>query len=256
MARARCWSITIHNYNDDEFDNYKKILSEHSKEFVIGKENGKNNCTPHLQIYVRFNDGKSMSSIKKLLNNETIHCEIARNGAALKNYCKKEGVYTVYTELNPEEIILETEYKDVKWKHWQEEILKLEPDRRYIHWYWDEHGNIGKSYLKDYLCLLGKACLVSNKHADSAFAIKEYVKNKKKCPEYLILDIPRSDNEIINYGNIEKLKGRVIFSSKFESGQFALLPNILVVFANIPPCKSKMSSDRWRIVNITATLQT
>jgi len=59
----------------------------------VGREVGESG-TPHLQVYIEFNEGISMSQLKKRLLCKTLHCE-PRYGTAeqASDYCKKDGDY-------------------------------------------------------------------------------------------------------------------------------------------------------------------
>lgn len=257
MARARCWSITLHNYTEDDEIRFKSIFESNCKEWVIGKELGKSGETPHLQIYVYFENPKTMSAIKKLLDNNTIHCEIAKNINALRNYCKKEGNYTETQEHSSLEDVLNEDmneiYKDVNWKDWQQNVLDIvsnKPDDRKIYWFWERHGNVGKSFLVKFLCWKMNALLIGNKEADSIYSIKSYIDDKKKYPKIILMDIPRSRLEHINYGCIENIKNGTLFSGKYESCNL-IIPRVhIVIFANEMPSTMSMSKDRWNIIEI------
>jgi len=49
---------------------------------------------------------------------------------------------------------------------------------------------------------------------------------------------------------LESIKNGLFFSGKYESTQVVMNSPHLIIFANEPPDKSKMSADRWHIVRI------
>lgn len=86
--RARNYCVTLNNYTEDE---YKNFCECNCKYIVVGREVGESG-TPHLQIYIEFNEGISMTQLKKRLLCNKLHCE-KRMGTAeqASDYCKKDG---------------------------------------------------------------------------------------------------------------------------------------------------------------------
>lgn len=66
----------------------------------------------------------------------------------------------------------------------------------------------------------------------------------------IVVDCPRSQQDYINYGAIEQIKNGLIFSGKYEGTQLVFNSPHVIVFANEPPDYSKMSMDRWNVVQI------
>lgn len=89
--RARGWTITLNNYNEEERNNLKELAQRHSEKWIIGKEVGKSG-TPHLQAYIYFRQPYDFKRVVKLLNNGRIHLEKA-GGTPTQNYkyCSKDG---------------------------------------------------------------------------------------------------------------------------------------------------------------------
>lgn len=83
MNRNYCF--TLNNWTEEEYLALKKLDFLY---MVVGKEVGESG-TPHLQGYVEFQNGKRLSSLKKI--NNRIHWE-ARMGTQTEaiNYCMKE----------------------------------------------------------------------------------------------------------------------------------------------------------------------
>jgi len=86
MSRSRGYCFTLNNYSSEE---YASLLSTPCSYLVLGKEVGAEG-TPHLQGYIYFPSGKTLSSLKKI--NPRAHWEIAK-GDSLQNYnyCTKDG---------------------------------------------------------------------------------------------------------------------------------------------------------------------
>lgn len=91
--RSRGFTITLNNYNDEEYNNILEVAQRHSEKYIFGKEVGKEG-TPHIQGYIYFKQPKDFNRVVKLLNNKRIHIEGAKgNPKQNYNYCSKDGEY-------------------------------------------------------------------------------------------------------------------------------------------------------------------
>jgi len=86
----RNYVLTINNpvQTDDEFFDYLKSL-KHIKYFAFQREQGKEKSTPHFQLYIEFNVGKTFNTMKT--NFPTAHIE-QRKGSKqqARDYCLKD----------------------------------------------------------------------------------------------------------------------------------------------------------------------
>jgi len=86
----RNYLLTINNptQTDDEFFDYLKGL-KHIKYFAFQREQGKEKATPHFQLYIEFNVGKTFNTMKT--NFPTAHIE-QRKGSKqqARDYCLKD----------------------------------------------------------------------------------------------------------------------------------------------------------------------
>lgn len=253
--RGRKWCFTINNYNDEDIDTVTQLVLGGGVKYIYGKEVGESG-TPHLQGYLEFKNARSFSSIKKIL--PKAHLEKAK-GSTKQNYdyCSKEGdfVSNIDFETFKDKMIKKclVEYENIIWKDWQAEILNIlkgEPDRRIIHWYWDEEGNKGKSFLCKYIALNYDVIICDGKK-DNVFNQVKNMFDEKKQPAIILLDVPRTSLEYINYGVIEQLKNGLIYSGKYEGGICAFPIPHVICFANCSPDLNSMSLDRWNIVNLS-----
>lgn len=257
-TKNRAWTFTWNNYTDDDISYLEKKLD--CGEYVFGEEIGEKG-TPHLQGVVRFKNARSFNSMRNLFKNN--HIEICKNWIGSKIYCSKDG--ETYTNIQNHkilveeewEVMLEKEYGNVIWKNWQQyiiDIIRMEPDTRTIHWIWDECGNIGKSFLCKYLDLKHNAIIASGKSENVKNQVLDWMnrKNRKfmEHPKLVVLDIPRSCKDYINYGILEDLKNGHIYSGKYEGGKCIFSSPHVIVFANRQPERSAMSQDRWNVVKI------
>ena len=247
--RLRKVCFTLNNYSEEE---YTQILNSfNGMKYTIGKEVGEEG-TPHLQGYVEFGRQLSFKQLKKI--NERAHWEKPRgNKEQNQKYCSKEGDF-VDTFPIPREKRLLVKYDDVVWKEWQQTVIDIiseEPDNRTIHWFYEEDGNVGKSFLCKYLYLKHDAIICSGKKDDVFNQVKNWMDLRPyEFPRVVLCDIPRSAAGFINYSVFEKLKDGLLYSGKYEGGVCALDNIHLICFANDEPTYYEVSEDRWNIMKI------
>ena len=216
-------------------------------EWIGGEEICPTTGNRHIQGYVEFPLKVRPAGYKGMPNG--IHWEKCKGDRqANVAYCSKEGK-TQGTLRGPRQIKWPTFDKD-----WEIDILaqiKEEPDDRTIHWYWSAGGNIGKTTFCKYLVREHKACLLAGKGADVRNGALTHMKDKGAYPDLCVFPVPRTHNqEYLSYEAIENVKDACFYSGKYEGGSVAEPCPHLYVFANFPPDETKMSADRWHVVNI------
>ena len=92
-GKARSYSFTWNNYTSESEVSLKAI---EYKYLVYGKEVG-DSGTPHLQGMITFKNPRAIKAVIKLLKG--CHVEVAKDAAALAEYCKKDG--DVYEDGDP-----------------------------------------------------------------------------------------------------------------------------------------------------------
>ena len=129
---------------------------------------------------------------------------------------------------------------------WQQnlitDVIATDPDPRHVHWYYDEAGGLGKSFMVDYLVAFhGGVCFTNGKMADIAHAYK--------YQPVVIFDLARTQEDKLDavYLALESFKNGRIFSPKYESHVKVFNVPHVFVFANFAPDKTKLSLDRWKI---------
>lgn len=134
-------------------------------------------------------------------------------------------------------------------RNWQSEldgIINGEPDDRQIVFVFDEEGNKGKSWLIRYWVSKRDDVqrLSVGKRDDLAYAID--------CSKRIfVFDIPRGNMEYLQYGILEQLKDRMVFSPKYDSREKILQhPSHVIVFCNEEPDRTKMTGDRYRVFKL------
>lgn len=243
--RSRRWSFTLNNPSPEEIN---IIDTMDTKILVYQTEVGETEGTTHIQGCVEFNNARAFSSLHRLI--ERAHWEKSRNWKALLEYCQKEETRADGPSMRrglPEPV------KDFfklelacSWQHEVLEIVNSEPDQRTVYWFWERTGSTGKTTLARHLCINKNAICLSGKAADMKYAIMQM----EIKPSVVIMDFVRSQEEYISYQGIEEIKNGMFFNSKYESGMCIYNPPHVIIFANFPPDESKLSADRWHIVDI------
>lgn len=255
--RTRGWCFTLNNYTEEEYEKLKTFGHTNTDKFVIGKEVGKSG-TPHLQGYMYFKNAQRFERMKQLCANA--HWERSK-GSAEQNlkYCSKDGVYEekgcvkkkTQQELIKEEML--EEYNNTEWRPWQKKVMEIVENNnndRKINWIYDPVGNNGKSYLRRYLCLTNEAILADGKKDNIFNAFKVKCIDEDKRVNLCVMDIPRQNERFVNYGTIEAIVDRHLYSGKYEGGEIFLPKMNIIIFSNFYPDTESMTEDRWNIINI------
>lgn len=265
-SRARGWCFTINNPKSEDFEilAHIKYIEAHKKKlfYVFGLEGTPQDKTTHIQGYIYYPNKIEFKTLKEQF--KTAHIEQSK-GSKKQNYiyCTKEGNF----DTNMDDIILTTkekaikqvqlqEYDNITWKPWQQNILnmlKQQPDKRKIYWYHEPTGNVGKSFLVKYICMNYTVVIGEGKMADVFNQINTLMDDKKspgKIPNIIIIDVPRTSLEFVNYAMIEKTKNGCIYSGKYEGGVCIFPIPHIIVFANEPPKQFALSKDRLEIIRL------
>jgi len=241
------WCFTYNNYTVETIETVETIFSHECKWYMFQEETGENG-TPHLQGTICLNKKQRLSELKKI--DPKIHWEPTKSVKASIEYCSKYQTRT--GRLYSKGVKLPKPIKTSKPYGWQTEVMEIietEPDERTIHWFWEPNGCVGKTALCKYLVVHKNALMLTGKSTDMYHALAE---NEDKR-ELILIDVPRSSQDYINYGAIEQIKNGLVFSGKYNSTQLVFNSPHVIVFANELPDMSKMSFDRWNIREIVAT---
>ena len=135
-------------------------------------------------------------------------------------------------------------------REWQRELqLELEetPDDRSIKFIVDAEGGKGKTWFQQFMLSerSDSQLLTIGKRDDLAHAVDE-------SKSLFLFNVPRDQVEFLRYEILEQLKDRMVFSPKYQSRLKILhsTPHV-VVFMNEPPDMTKMSEDRYDVVNLS-----
>jgi len=212
----------------------------------VRRENGKRGERSDLvALQTAINEGKSYDAV------------VDDHFEACAKYSRfvKEQIVRREQEATRERLV--DELAQVTLRLWQASLdvcLQGIPHPREVMWYWDTSGNKGKSFYSRYASIHHNALILeSGKKADLA-----YIFVQKPAP-IVIFDLsrttapdpeqPKGPLDVI-YSLMESLKNGYIVSTKYESRGLAFAVPHVVAFANFPPDQSKMSEDRWKIVNL------
>ena len=242
----------MNNWTEKEYDEFIVQLVHKSTRYVVGKEVGENG-TPHLQGYFEF-DARARPSALKLSHVRGHFEKAVADDITNYAYCIKEGNYvdnfSKSWKLMHGFISIKLINRE-KFYWWQEWIVKeyekheKEPNDRKIYWLWEAKGCAGKTSLCKWLMAKKNFGFLCNaKTADCAF----YVANNLK--DAYAFNYTRSNEDKINYQVLESLKDGLLFSSKYESATVLMDSPFIVCLANFEPDRSKLSADRWEIINI------
>ena len=247
-SRARLWFFTWCNYEL----NYVSTLTHafHDAELYVFQPEKGEGGTPHIQGVVEFKNPRTFESLCKKV--PSAHFEKTRNREAAIKYCSKPDTR------DGETISYGIKAKKVEiafLKDWQRDVMDLiksTNDDRSIHWVYDKDGGQGKTKLCRHLIneYGDTAAYICGKSADMKYAIAKKVESGYN-PRLILLDFTRSLENYISYEGIESVKNGLFFSTKYESGTVMIDPPVVICFANFLPDQTKLSIDRWNIINIS-----
>lgn len=140
------------------------------------------------------------------------------------------------------------EIADKPLREWQTRLNDVMNDRicpRKVYWFWDSDGGTGKSFMAKYLVVEHAAFLTTGgKMADIAYSY-----NNERV---VVMDLARTQADKMDhmYSLMECFKNGVLFSPKYDStNKYFETPHV-VVFANFEPDRTKLSEDRWFVINL------
>lgn len=260
VSQLKRWCFTCNNYEDHWIEIIERALQQICEKFIFQEEICPNTGTPHLQGGIWLKKRARPNELILIPGQKwnRIHWEDMKSQSATYDYCMKEDSrkpdgktisWGFPEEPEKVEIIIPT-YK------WQKDLIKIldqKADRRTIHWYWNETGNVGKSVLTAYLQITRGAVMADgNSYADIINLVFNADMNRKGGA-IMLWDMPRAAGNRVSYKAMEVIKNGVISNTKYETGNKFFNPPHVVVFANCEPDLAGLSRDRWNIVEINLT---
>lgn len=167
---------------------------------------------------------------------------IANNWTTL--YIRYGRKLTEFRDLIVPRPVLETRDYQEGWQDELQQYLDESPDDdRKIHFYVDEEGNKGKTwFIRKWMTDHDDAQMFGpGKRDDIAYAVD--------CTKRIFFfNIPRDNMQYLQYGVLESIKDRLVFSAKYQSSTKFLVHNPhVIVFCNEYPDMTKLSDDRYEI---------
>lgn len=145
------------------------------------------------------------------------------------------------------------------WWPWQQEVVTLlatKPDDRTCYWLYDKRGAFGKSKLAKYLGWKAGALYLS--WSETKDAVYNVSKNMGK--RIYLFDIPRTKPKLFSgddlYSTIEQIKNGVVVNTKYDCSTQYMDPPWVIVFSNDLPNLACMSTDRWRVFELSGDPRT
>ena len=139
-------------------------------------------------------------------------------------------------------------------KPWQEEVMGFieRPDMRMVYWIVGKKGGEGKSFIQNILRSMYGTRRVFNTEINTRKVDIAYVLAQETltCKDIFLFNLLRSDYTVA-YGLLENIKDGYLMSSKYKSTTMKIkTPNVVIVFSNGFPDQTKLSVDRWKILEI------
>lgn len=277
--RGRRWCLTVHGARPEDCPILVALKAEFQTDAytcaAVAYETGKHGIHPHWQIYFQTESVCGMKArLAQVLGEQVgFHVKVA-DGTQRANlkyiyavHKQHEIGWVHYTKnvLPPADYVPQ-KTENLLWlrsnmKPWQRMVTTWvtgRADYRTIYWVWEPVGDTGKSYLAKYLHYFHGAILTGGSTSDMKHAIARWNEITGHYPVTILLDVARGDRITKPaFKGLEEIKNAMFFSGKYESTMVASCnPPHVVVFANQPPNRSFMSSDRWAVYRIDPFTQT
>lgn len=248
------WCFTFNNYSVEDIEILETYFKQFCFKYCFQEETGPGTDdkpgTPHLQGVISL---KKRARWSEFGLPRTMHWEACKSVTKAYLYCSKietrTGQIFAMNYTLPYNIEIQKFYD---WENDLIQIMKEKPDDRFIHWVHEPDGNRGKTTFQKWVyCNFEKVVVLSGKGADMKNGVVEYKKKTGNLPKIILINIPKSvDSDFISYTGIEEVKDMFFYSGKYEGGMVCGENPHVFIFSNEVPNISKMSKDRWKVVNI------
>ena len=248
-------------------DTLKRHLKKHNNPEGEGKEDKITNRT-YKQIHGYLKVSDDALKMKMVEDNNDFERKIelgfkARNIMNENNNLKMEAMSKEIQEAIElyDKHGRNMKMKEIIWRGWQQELRKHldeKCDRRVI-WVIGEKGNEGKSYFQENIREeygYARVCTMElSENSRNTFHILRQLYTHDT--DIFLFNLPRGQYmDSGNYKILESVKDGSAIAGKYNSKKLVFKkPNILIVFSNWAPNKSKLSLDRWKIFKISRDLE-
>lgn len=254
VSPSKKWCFTLNNYTDEDVKSLSSSIVP-IKRMMFQSEVGLEG-TPHLQGWLEF---KTKKRPKSVYSNKSIHWEKMK-GTIQDNitYCSKSDTYDgkVRFALGCAFPYLGPQIELTGWEKTIVDILKKPPvqgtpEFRNIYWVWEPDGNFGKTTFAKWIYHnLANVIVTEGKVGDMKNGVAVYFQAHGRTPEIVLIDIPRVNSNHFSVAGIESIKNMFFYSGKYEGGMVSGPRPHVVVFSNAYPPIEKMSTDKWKIMDL------
>lgn len=253
VVESRMYTFTWNNYDKSHIKELETYFKSRKNLLYVFQEETGENGTKHLQGCFKSNSPIPFETLKNKFN--TVHWEFCKNWNASVAYCSKDDTRTgdIYNNMGIEILVSGFDYSLMKpWQKLLFDLMDEKPHDRRIIWLWSKNGDKGKTRTIRELCRLykNKILFVNGKGDNIKCGVARFLAIKGNVLKMAIFGYPRSKEDYISYDAIEEIKDGLFFSGKYESGMILINTPHVVILCNFPPDKSKLSKDRWHIINI------
>lgn len=247
MSRSRAWFCTWNNFPED----WQAIIKGcGAVDYSAQKEKGKDAEGEHIQFAVKFENARQFTAVQELFKGA--HIEPAKDWIKVKNYCMKEDTRVEKGIIHKPNQICRDPLEGKELRPVQKQIMDIinsESEDRWIHWFYDPDGCIGKTTIAKSVCINDKSAIcLSGKASDMKYGVMSMV-SAGRPPKTVFIALTRSVESFVSYQGIEEVKDGFFFNTKYECGMCILENPHIIVLSNFYPEKTTMTPDRWKIWN-------
>ncbi len=251
------WSIVYFGTLDEQ-PTVAKCFDTIAKNYIYQLEKCPTTGSHHFQCFVRLRTKKRKNELCKILNAMSLSgasVSPSSNDSALAQYSMK-NLSRIAGPWSDKPIYLGEDLISTL-RPWQQTIYDLigtQPEKRIVHWYYDEHGGSGKTSLSKYLYFHhGIVTLTIGKGSD----LLNLVYKMQGLPMYIFdisRTVPRNSMSEL-YMAIEAVKNGYFVNTKYDTGVACFAIPHIIVFSNYMYKRSALSSDRWLLHDLSQMSQ-
>lgn len=256
--RQRSFCFTYYFDHEWQVDQVHEVVSSVALHYCIGVETCPRTNRRHLQGFMYFKNQREFSSIHDLFDGVIWVKECKGSVKENIRYCAKEGDYFICdccTVPPPKEELKLIEREALH--NWQKDVVALlgeERNDREIVWIYEPEGGVGKTALVKFIVHRSNALVCGGSINDAMFAIANWRDDNCDKGDFyqppILFNLPREKVMSLDYSALESLKDGVFCNTKYKSRPVLYNSPHLLVFANLPPDRLRLSADRWKVYQI------